>query len=237
MVQAGGKSLVGGRHGVMQWTRKGKKTSPVASLSSLLCGFLTLLAVMYIYVTLMFISENNRGSDRDSNSAPKPSSGLTKSAVVNEENERRHDEQVQKNGRHYDYWKDLAVNLSALPADQILTTLEQQDPFGVRHFETQLLEMETFKASNLEMNDLKKLFPCPADRITIPDQRDHSRDKAYRETISQVPIETAPVFLFFQHLRKAGGTNFCSLAQKNLLKDNGAYLSIITKNVHRVPLS
>ena len=26
------------------------------------------------------------------------------------------------------------------------------------------------------------------------------------------------VFLFFQHLRKAGGTNFCGLAQKNLLK-------------------
>ena len=51
------------------------------------------------------------------------------------------------------------------------------------------------------------MFECPTDRITLPDQRNHTKSIEYR-------ANKVGTFLFFQHLRKAGGTNFCKLAQK-----------------------
>lgn len=212
--------MMGGRHGLKQLAKSRKKATPLASLSSLLCGFLTMLAAIYIYVTCMFLSEHNRVVNHGSSSELEKSEISGRKDVTNPTITRKQNLETHETQRYFDYWKELAVNLSALPADEILTSLEMQDPFGVRHFESQLVEMETLKKSNLEIDDIKKLFPCPVDRITLPDQRDHARDRAFRETIASVPIKSTSTFLFFQHLRKAGGTNFCDLAQKNLLRPN-----------------
>lgn len=131
----------------------------------------------------------------------------------------------KKRARYQD-WKELAVQLAALPADQILATLKTQDPFGVRQFEEKLKQAESDRQAILQLEDIRRqgehpLFPCPVDeRITLPDQRDHQRSKKYREGLNQLKTQNKEefVFLFFQHLRKAGGTNFCTLAEHNLLR-------------------
>lgn len=97
------------------------------------------------------------------------------------------------------------MRLAALPPDQVLEELEKNDPFGVRRFERRLLYTESSQGSFLR--DIRSLFPCPVDRITLPDRRNKKRN-----------FRNGKVFLFFQHLRKAGGTNFCTLAQRNLPK-------------------
>jgi hypothetical protein len=110
----------------------------------------------------------------------------------------------------YEDWRTLAVTLAALPADVVLQTLQTQDPFGARHFEERLLDDESNRGTFLTLEQLKTdLFSCPADRITLPDQRDPSKVAAFRDPMNST-------YLFFQHLRKAGGTNFCALAQDNL---------------------
>ena len=123
--------------------------------------------------------------------------------------------------RHsYKDWKQLAVELAALPPDEILKILKTQDPFGVRKFEEKLLQMESDRQAILQLDDIQQLFPCPkGERITLPDQRNHELAKKYRQGLDQLkqPKEDF-VFLFFQHLRKAGGTNFCGLAERNLLQ-------------------
>ncbi|KAI2494303.1 hypothetical protein MHU86_20237 [Fragilaria crotonensis] len=101
----------------------------------------------------------------------------------------------------YQDWRALAVDLAAKPADEILSVLETQDPFGVRRFEKHLLEAESARGAFLTSEQLQELFPCPVDRITLPDQRDRTKEKAFRDPSNQT-------YLFFQHLRKAGGTNF-----------------------------
>eukprot|EP00934_Nitzschia_sp_Nitz4_P007590 Nitzschia sp. Nitz4//scaffold44_size153857//58577//60030//NITZ4_002716-RA/size153857-augustus-gene-0.20-mRNA-1//-1//CDS//3329552142//7580//frame0 len=121
----------------------------------------------------------------------------------------------------YKDWRELAVSMAALPPDQILDILKTQDPFGVRRFEQTLLQAESDQQAILSMDDMKKLFPCPTnERISLPDQRNHQLAKYYRQGIQKTSNDgDVPfVFLFFQHLRKAGGTNFCGLAQHNLLK-------------------
>ena len=115
----------------------------------------------------------------------------------------------------YQDWRMLAVNLAALPAEVVLAKLQTQDPFGVRQFEQRLLDEESNKGAFLNPEHLKDLFPCPADRITLPDQRNHSKITAFRDPMN-------PTYLFFQHLRKAGGTNFCTLAQDNLRRSSVA---------------
>jgi len=89
------------------------------------------------------------------------------------------------------------------------------------------LKTESEKGRFLSLEELQYIFPCPtsgdgnngrdnnsatAERITLPDQRDHGKAEAFRNGV-------VPYFLFFQHLRKAGGTNFCSLAESNLKKN------------------
>jgi hypothetical protein len=114
--------------------------------------------------------------------------------------------------RHYPDWRELAVSLAALAPSKILSTLEEQDPFGVRRFEDKLLQAESEKQAFLSLEELQTLFECPTtERITLPDQRNSERGRQFRNG-------TSNVFLFFQHLRKAGGTNFCSLAEENLPK-------------------
>lgn len=121
----------------------------------------------------------------------------------------------------YQRWRTLAVELAQLPVTQLLEKLESEDPFQVRGFEQALLERETTLKRTLTHEELVQLFPCPVQtsadtvqstRLTLPDQRPNDKAAAFR---SMQP----GYFLFFQHLRKAGGTHFCSLAQANLPKE------------------
>lgn len=113
----------------------------------------------------------------------------------------------------YADWRSLAVDLAGKLPAEILQILREEDPFGVRTFEKRLLKTESMEKRFLALDELRELFPCPTDRITLPDQRDPDKAHAFRNG-------TDSYFLFFQHLRKAGGTNFCSLAEHNLKKKN-----------------
>mmetsp|Transcript_12856 Transcript_12856/g.25712 ORF Transcript_12856/g.25712 Transcript_12856/m.25712 type:complete len:462 (-) Transcript_12856:106-1491(-) len=113
----------------------------------------------------------------------------------------------------YDYWRSEAVRLASLPAAETLSELERLDPFGTRRFEKKLLEAEISRGGSLPPAELSVLFSCPdpSHRITLPDRRKSSGAARFRSGEDGT-------FLFFQHLRKAGGTNFCSLAEANLEK-------------------
>lgn len=101
------------------------------------------------------------------------------------------------------------MDIAGKTPSEIIKTMRNDDPFGVRTFETHLLENESEKGRFLSLDELRTLFPCPSELITFPDQRNHDNANAFRN-------HTIPYFLFFQHLRKAGGTNFCTLAEDNL---------------------
>ena len=112
--------------------------------------------------------------------------------------------------RSFQDWKQIAMDLAAMTAPETLQALENEDPFGVRTFEQKLLAEESAKGEPLTLLEIQtKIFACPTDRISHPDLRNHTQDQDFRDGHG---------FLFFQHLRKAGGTNFCSLAQANLPK-------------------
>eukprot|EP00536_Pseudo-nitzschia_multiseries_P013597 jgi/Psemu1/212193/e_gw1.592.32.1 len=112
----------------------------------------------------------------------------------------------------YSDWKAYAVELAGNFPEDIVLTLKEEDPFGVRTFEQRLLDAESSRERFLSLDELRDLFPCPqGDRISLPDQRNADKARAFRNG-------TEPYFLFFQHLRKAGGTNFCALANKNMKK-------------------
>lgn len=88
-----------------------------------------------------------------------------------------------------------------------------QDPFGTKAV-AKLVE-QAGGVKKVTLHELKRYFPCPSsdddgndDRISLPDLRNKTQVTAFRDNGSG--------FLFFQHLRKAGGTNFCTLAQANL---------------------
>ena len=121
--------------------------------------------------------------------------------------------QKQPRREQYSDWRSLAVDLAGKRPADVLRVLKEEDPFGVRTFEKQLLETESNSQRFLQLEELQQLFPCPADRITLPDQRNSDKARAFRNG-------TDSYFLFFQHLRKAGGTNFCTLAEHNLAKQN-----------------
>ena len=63
----------------------------------------------------------------------------------------------------------------------------------------------------MDAAELQNLWPCPPNdkRISLPERRDQAKAARFRQ---------GKGFLFFQHLRKAGGTHFCSLAEANLPK-------------------
>lgn len=110
--------------------------------------------------------------------------------------------------RDYSTWRSIAVNLAKLPADRVLLELQLRDPFGTRRVAQKI--QEAGGVTNVSLHHLQELFPCPKDNLlSAPDQRNHSRTQMFRNN------ETGS-FLFFQHLRKAGGTNFCELANANL---------------------
>mmetsp|Transcript_5722 Transcript_5722/g.11077 ORF Transcript_5722/g.11077 Transcript_5722/m.11077 type:complete len:469 (-) Transcript_5722:44-1450(-) len=117
-------------------------------------------------------------------------------------------------GGGYEHFSNMAQDLAALPPTEALQKLEQSDPFGTRAFDSKLLEHETTLGRVLTIDEIKQqLFSCPRneERITLPDARVEQKALDFREGKNGS-------FLFFQHLRKAGGTNFCSLATKNLPK-------------------
>jgi hypothetical protein len=118
-------------------------------------------------------------------------------------------------GGGYYYWRDVAVNLAKLPADKLLSEL-QRDPFGTQAFEAKLLQAESKKGSLLDPSELRNLFVCPPTRyrITLPDARNHTTLTAFRN--KNDANQKSFTFIFFQHLRKAGGTTFCKLAGDNL---------------------
>lgn len=55
-------------------------------------------------------------------------------------------------------------------------------------------------------------FVCPPkdERFSEPDLRDHQREKDFKE---------GKGFVYYQHLRKAGGTGFCEMASRNMDRD------------------
>ena len=105
----------------------------------------------------------------------------------------------------------VAQDLAALSPGETLQKLKEEDPFLTRAFDSQLTEQETQLGRVLTLEEIRQLFPCPEvqDRITLPDARLNQQAIDFRDN-------KPGTFLFFQHLRKAGGTNFCSLAEKNL---------------------
>jgi len=166
------------------------------SLTTLLVAITGLILVTYVFA----LAKLHRGSQQDS-------------PLSQQHSPSQHDSPLRKQDgiMRYQEWRQLAVDLSKLPASQVLKELEAKDPFGVRSFEKLLLEKETQNGAILTMEDLLSLFHCPTNRITLPDQRDHAKAQAFR-------ANEPGYFLFFQHLRKAGGTHFCSLARENLPK-------------------
>lgn len=124
-------------------------------------------------------------------------------------------EEVHPAASKYPYWRNLAMRLASLPADQALQELNTKDPFETRKFEKDLLAKETELGRLLDETELKSLFPCPSSRIALPDQRNFQKSREFRDA-------KQGTFLFFQHLRKAGGTHFCSLAKANLPKNRVA---------------
>lgn len=55
--------------------------------------------------------------------------------------------------------------------------------------------------------DSPENFVCPPEdeRFSEPDLRDHQREREFRE---------GKGFIYYQHLRKAGGTGFCEMATR-----------------------
>ncbi|KAL7552582.1 hypothetical protein ACHAWF_015836 [Thalassiosira exigua] len=111
----------------------------------------------------------------------------------------------------FERYSKIAQDLAALSPSGTLERLKRDDPFGTEKFDAALLERETTLGRVLTIDEIEQLFPCPGDeeRITLPDFRVEQKARDFRE-------EKKGTFLFFQHLRKAGGTNFCSLAEANL---------------------
>jgi hypothetical protein len=109
----------------------------------------------------------------------------------------------------YDDFKQVAMELARLPPAETLRRLDEDDPFGVRS-----LVNTSSTSSSRSGSSLLSLLPCPThQRISLPDRRNHTRSFQFRNNVSGT-------FLYFQHLRKAGGTHFCTLAEDNLPKIN-----------------
>lgn len=136
---------------------------------------------------------------------------LRGSASVDNERQSIKRSKATKGG--FERFVGIALDLSGLEPNETLHRLDTEDPFGTRNFDKKLMEEETRLGRILTMEEIEKLFPCPQieERITLPDFRIEAKAKAFRDGVKGT-------FLFFQHLRKAGGTNFCSLAEKNLPK-------------------
>ena len=203
MLKSGRTTLsVGGRKGTRR-RGAGRHSHPPAALASLqLIVTIIVVGIFLLYIwaaRYLLVLEENEHDATTSQASSSYSSARLRSTTGGEQR------------RLYQYWRDLATELAGKPSSKVIQTLENEDPFGVRKFEESLLTAESEKGAFLELEEIRTLFECPTDRITLPDQRNHDPQLAFRNG-------TSSYFLFFQHLRKAGGTNFCTLAKNNLPK-------------------
>jgi hypothetical protein len=115
----------------------------------------------------------------------------------------------------YEYYRTIVTELARRAPSDILHTLQHEDPLGVRRVAEQIEALKQQFNRTPAIAELTSLFPCPAParRLSGPDRRNATQLQHYHQSL-QDPSMTA--FIFFQHLRKAGGTHFCTLAQKNL---------------------
>lgn len=204
-----GSSLSRGRHSTKQ--------RPVP-IRQILTTLMVVLMLVYVYVAQHLFEKSAPSSSGSTGGTNAASDAAVKQFVADNkayfpQHEANKQEAVASAPRQYADWKAMALKLAALPPDIVLATLNQQDPFGVRHFEAALLDAESNKGAFLTLPEVRTLFSCPSydNRITIPDQRRHESEDAFRSS-----SDAGGTYLFFQHLRKAGGTNFCALAQSNL---------------------
>ena len=208
-------AAVGARLGVKAGTARASdpscKHKQIISANALFLFLLTSIACIYTVVVYAFYEhEDNSGliKDRDGQPDQLNQQRMTLRRGTNNED-------TNPANTKYTYWRDLVVRLASMPAKDALLELETKDPFGTRQFEKKLLEQETKLGRLLDHTEILQLFSCPSSRITLPDQRDLQKARDFRDA-------KPGTFLFFQHLRKAGGTHFCSLAKANLPKNNVA---------------
>eukprot|EP00752_Nemacystus_decipiens_P012166 g10785.t1 len=89
---------------------------------------------------------------------------------------------------------DLVQELHSIGLDnpgELARLLEEEDPFKVAV-------------------DSPDRFQCPineAERFSLPDMREHRSEEAFK---------AGQGFIYYQHLRKAGGTGFCEMAGRNM---------------------
>jgi hypothetical protein len=181
-----------------------KRKRTVLNPQNVLIVIILLMILLYIKVYAYLFQSTNNPTEL------KAPASMSEPTTLEETPKKAPKKAVTVKREEYSDWRTLAVDLAGkLPAD-VLRILKDEDPFGVRTFEKNLLDHESKHGRFLEVEELRELFPCPTDnRITLPDQRNPDKARAFRNG-------TEPYFLFFQHLRKAGGTNFCSLAEHNL---------------------
>jgi hypothetical protein len=193
--------------------RRSTRTLPgKLKLNQLLFAGLGIFLVGYSFLVLSFLKvSDTHDKNMKLESLVKPKMSLT-TATTNTKNSTTPKHYSKTAARRtFNEWKELAVNLAGKLPHEVLEILNSEDPFGVRGFEERLLQAESDKEALLEMSEVQSIFPCPSERITLPDVRNHAKAAMFRNG-------TRESFLFFQHLRKAGGTNFCTLAQHNLPK-------------------
>jgi hypothetical protein len=219
-------------------------SSSVLSTRKILVGLTTCLFLAYFYLLSISLHEATvsraeggtsrgvgaiGGGSRNSD-IWKSGNGNNKNPIkpLPEEGQRQMQQQQQHHGTiksTYNEWKAFAVDLAGKTPSTIVSILKNDDPFGVRTFEKRLQDAEGEKQRFLSLDEVQQLFPCPTnERISQPDYRDHNKAQAFANG-------TESYFLFFQHLRKAGGTNFCSLAEHNLPKRNVPRYSIVVVTV------
>lgn len=193
--------------------------------TAFLVGIVVLVAlVLWIYQSFILsfeITDQGRGEQSEISlnqiivEPPNPvkESGLLRN-LSNNNNHNNNSPQTSTIVGGYNHFSIIAQELAALDPTDTLERLEREDPFGTRKFDSLLLQQETELGRVLTIQEVQQLFPCPnnkEERITLPDARVEQKARDFRDG-------KKGTFLFFQHLRKAGGTDFCSLAEENLPK-------------------
>jgi hypothetical protein len=189
------------RSNIPTGSRRRKRTSSVFLI--FICVILTAGGIIFYSKLLLSITnEGISGNDKF----------IIPSSFNKDEQRNKKDEHSKEEiGMRYQDWVVVATKLAALPPDKVIEELNEKDPFGTRKLGRDLIEEETRLQRSLNMSEFRQLFSCPVDRITLPDMRSAEKAQAFRNGDDGT-------FIFFQHLRKAGGTHFCTLAKKNLPK-------------------
>jgi hypothetical protein len=98
-----------------------------------------------------------------------------------------------------------------VPHKDIYQVVRELFEEGLKNKNSLLVKLTTQNPFNIP-SDSPLNWTCPSstsDRISLPDIVNHSRSEAFK-------ANQKGSWLFYQHLRKAGGTGFCDLAQNNL---------------------